>query len=160
MLLNGVALGAGQHTRNDAIIQAKSLRVQFLVENMLRHHSTSGEIAINMLRYDIILDRTPGATLPNWDTIFKNIDTAGGASTHLLSSVNPDETQRFKVLRSKKVIMENGLENTKGLVDEWKNGFFYEEFIPLKDMEVKFKTTAAGGTVADMEKNAIYISRS
>ena len=118
-IINAVDLKSGNNARTDSSVSGKSIRIKLRVAYAYAHELLTGNIYGNQVRVAIVWDRKPeGLAVPTYDTIFNSISKSGGTVSSFQSNVNPNETDRFQVLRDVVFTFEPVGENRKGLTND------------------------------------------
>ena len=148
-----VEQGAGISQRIGNRIALKSLRVRMSLE-VTDQTGTYPQGA----RFMVVYDRQPNGVYPAVNQVLANITTANTTTNgNWLSSINPNNFDRYIVLCDKLFIIGN---NVNGPVGTWqtdKQAFIIDEFIKLKGLETQFKSSTAGSPIADLTTGALYI---
>lgn len=157
-LLNGVQEGAGFYNRIGRKIVMKSLEMTgFLGPS---GNATTGP---DYIRWAIVYDRQPsGAALPSYDTIFKDYDQNSTAYVTNMSNINPDNRERFIVLRDfqSQMPVQTAVGTNPGamavsILDNKKN--LLKEFIKLRDLETHYGVNAIPLVIASITTGSLLL---
>lgn len=158
ILLNSLAEGSGNYRRQDANIKMKSLRFRGNLAYTYNHKLVDGNIFGDTMRISLIYEKETQGAAPTWDTVFANLDNTGAVSTNFWSSVNYNETKRFRVLREFVITMNPPAENTKGLLNDY---IVLEQdidfYVDLKGLSADWNRQQSTGTIADMAGGALWL---
>jgi len=156
--INAVALGASPHQRAESICIMKSIRIKLTSVFHFKHELVTDNLYGIQKRILIVIDKQPTSALPNTNLVFTGIATDGTSAGDMWSGVNPNETDRFEVLRE---IVENpdpSVENTKtsfgGALIVYR---YHDIFIPLKGRQLRYNKNNAAGALSNVQEGAIYL---
>lgn len=107
-------------------------------------------------RIMVIYDRQPNGAVPSLATILLDYDQGGTTTTQALSGINPDQRDRFMVLRDRKILLPplgiNGVAptlqsvGTGGVNSDLKDSLLvWNEYIKLNGLETQYKASTGGG---------------
>lgn len=155
-LLNGVQAGAGYFNRIGKLIKPLSLRIS----GILTHSYTptaGGDSSGNCVRMAVVLDRTPTATIPAFNEIFRaTLEDGTLAAAQLQDKLHLSESKRFKILRD--VFIDMPVNAVTGANDDFINVLYpFDTYIKLNIGEVEFSNSTNPMTVANLVNNAIYV---
>jgi len=152
VVLNAIPQGADFNNRIGRKVYNKSLQLRGWVQNA----NTQG--SEDFCRLVVLYDAQPNAALPTFATTFKDANAA--AASTVLSGLNIDERERFKILLSEEFLIPPvtnaaGVETDVGITDGSQH-LKFNRFIDLKGIETCYNVTN-GGTIADITSGSIII---
>lgn len=156
-LCNAPVAGNLLYQRIGNSITMKSLYIRGLIEPTLAAAAANHDL----LRIIVVFDRQPNTNPFNLNDLLLNINNLGVTSSDALAHINPEQTERFFILRDQRIVVggSTAAGNTPaGLLQfvDPNNGLDVNMFIPLKNLETRFNLGGAG-TVGDINTGALYI---
>ena len=151
-LVNGLVEGTGPYQRVGRDIKMKSLRITG-VARMRSKGTGSGDIFGNCLRMIVVYDESPGPTTPKFDDIFSEINSGGGVVSSVWSQPSLQNGDRFTVLRDRTYYAAPMAAYTGWYV----NFVHIDEYIKLKDVRTRYKSSATHMRTANLSTGALYV---
>lgn len=157
-LLNALNLGTASTKRKDARIAMRSLRVKFTITNLWTYHAINGNVEASRIRVSVVYFKTRASSMPNWNDIFRSIDTNGTVTTNFLSSVDYNKTGDYRVLRDEVIDLNPTFMYHAGLANNMMhNNYTFDWFIDLKGKEARWAVNSATAAINDFESGAVAI---
>lgn len=157
-LLNPVQEGSGLNNREGRKISGKSLRIT----GQLGSSGVAPTGVPNFLRVMVIYDRQPGPLFPVIGDILATVDQAGAVTTTSKSQMNPNNMDRFAMLRDIRYDIPNdNVAGTSdfvgGIIDYNNQKVRIDEYIKIPGYDMHYNSTANPITNANVSTGAIYL---
>lgn len=165
-LLNGLNQGSSAFTRNGRKVIMRTLRLRGSIEFLVSQSRVSLTDTIlrgNTCRMVVVYDRSPEDAMPSFNQVFAQTTGTGTTTTEFYSSLNYNETGRFRVLRDKIINFvptAAPLEASDAAVgpNYLQMNHPFDEFIDLKMRETYYQGENDGTpTVGQINAGAIYV---
>jgi len=155
ILLNGLQLGSQFYNRIGNKINMKSLRIRGHIQPYATSYS-------DFLRVVIVYDRqTSGGVAPTYSSLFANMNQTGNGLAGTFDYPSVAWMDRFTVLRDTIVTVPaftyTAGQIINGGIHTNETSLWIDEYIPLKDLPVAFKSTSSPVTAADINVGAIFM---
>jgi len=155
--LNLIQPGTGSFNRIGRRVQMTSLRLYGTVVFAVAPRATSGDIGGNTFRMLVVYDKQPSGVLPTFADIFGTTTQDGTESSDWNDQLRYDNTQRFRVIRDKKIVCNPTTENTTGgTLDRVLYRRDFDEYITL-NLETSYSGQSSPQTISDISSGALYI---
>jgi len=160
ILLNGIQTGAGFFNRIGARIEMKSLHIRGWISPLAQ--GADQTIQPTLIRLLIVYDRQPTGSIPAISDVLQSRNQAGTPSTSIVSEINLDYRDRFKIIRDFEwyggAFTTDGDGNAisvdfPGVDRKWE----LNEFINLDGLGTHFKSSSNPTTIADISTGALYM---
>lgn len=146
--LNNVVNGSEIYQRTGRKIYMKSLHIKGYIYPTIGTGSTDPAF----IRMIVLYDAQPNGALPALADVL--MDSSAAAATSVVSELNLNNRERFKILREQMWVM--GPNNTiqQSAIQDGSQCLVVNEFIKLKKIESIYNATN-GGTIADVTSGAL-----
>lgn len=156
-LLNPIQEGTGLNNRVGRKVSGKSLRV---TGQIIPSGNAAG--GNEYLRILILYDRQPGPLFPVIADILQTVDQAGSNTTDAFSNLNPNNMDRFAVLRDMKYDIPSsapgaGIGEAQSITDYQNKKYNFDTFIKIPAYDMHFSSTANPITNANVATGAMYL---
>lgn len=153
-LLNCVQAGNNFYQRIDNKVKFDNLELSGFISA-----SGLGTKVPEYLRINIIYDTQANAALPNIGDVILSTTQTGATSSSVLDNLNPNNRWRFQVLTDTRISIPDQVTGTgvsaNAVYDYTKNEVNIRRFVTL-DLPTVYNT-AGTGTIADINKGALYL---
>lgn len=161
VLLQMPVEGSSFYNRIARRTRGVSLRIKGYIQPT---YSNNSAIKEQMGRVVIVYDRQPNGAVPSIATILLDYEQGGSTSTSTFSSINPDQRDRFVILRDRQVLLPaigvNGAANTtfaSAVNGDLKDSrFVFDEYIKLNGLETQYKASNTGA-IGDIASGSYII---
>jgi len=148
--------GTGTNQRIGNKIRYKSIRVQYWI-----NYNNTNTIPADQLRFLLIYDSQPNGAVPALTDVVQNYTSASATSVDTQSSLNVNNTDRFRVLMDEKVLFPNLVFSggNPAVNFDYSNNdstgkFMTDRFIDLKELPAQFNA-ANGDAITDFTKGSL-----
>lgn len=154
--LNSVGQGTSESQRLGRHFNMKSIHVT----GVLHIPQTSNTIPLpdKIVHIALVLDKQTNGTTPDAEDIF--INPTGNPLTNASPFRKLDETDRYRVLKSKTIMLRLSQNTMSDAVNNFEHGgliWRFSFFVDLRGMKVMMKGTGATATVADIQDKSLHI---
>lgn len=145
---NAIGVGANFYNRSGRTCHLRS--IQITIRCVLDATTVAGG-----LKYAVVLDRQPTASLPAYSDVFSDVSSAGTPSSDITSHMNLNNRDRFRILRHEVIQIPSGPGTPLTVLASSSTDFTRNYYIPLKNYRMVFK--ADNNTLTDIADGAIYV---
>lgn len=144
VICNLVQQGNTPYMRDGNVIAGVHLGIRFQLQP-----GANTELSDSVVRWMVILDRSPNATAPTLGTILNDTSEAGVATTTFNSGLNQDHRERFLIMRQGNTELSK-ISGPQALTN-------VSISCPLYGLQTGYNGTANPMTSAQIYANAIYL---
>lgn len=160
-LLNGIQEGTSFYQRVGRKVSLMSTRVTGRVEWVL---NATGPSLGEYIRIMIVYDRQTNGAAPALADILQNVNNAGTATTTSESGLNMNNSERFFVIRDKRIVVGNAASPQPGsdvsiqaFQGTTESSLNIDMYCKLKGLQTHYNGTSNPAVVGDITTGSLYL---
>lgn len=165
-LANPIGAGTARYQRIGKSIFLRSVRIRGIVESFWTNRLEDVYTQVGfVVRFALVYDSNPQGQLPNYDDIFQQLDQEGEDEVELTSSLNTNNTERFRVLREFFVCCNPPYlpvpsDPELAIIPEVRTVQVIDEYVDLHELPTVYRADEESSTtIAQVSSGALYFIR-
>lgn len=157
-LLNPIQEGSSFYNRIGRKICLRSIR---LTGQIVARTGVATSGTYDYIRIMIVYDRQANGAFPSIADILLTYDNTGATTTTVLSHLNMNNAERFKIVRDIRIAISNDAVAAANIQDEqiidYKGKYNIDEYAKLKGYESHYKASSNPAVIGDVSTGGLYL---